>query len=102
MTTQIERGFNVVTFGKPATKLEAHIIKVATAWSDGEGNQPLDTLEDVYAALQREKQLYCTDHPRVKVTSIMIVKSVHGPNHRKILIKSSEQLVASAVIDFLL
>lgn len=102
MTTQIERGFTVVTFGKPATKLEAHIIKVATAWSDGEGNQPLDTLEDVYAALQREKQLYCTDHPRVKVTSIMIVKSVHGPNHQKILIKSSEQLVASAVIDFLL
>ncbi|GAB2571970.1 hypothetical protein [Spirosoma areae] len=90
--------FKITTGRKPASKLEAHLLHVAKAWSTGKTSQLLDTLDAVYNALQREKSLYCDQNKTARVTSIRIMRTNQdGMNTDSILIGSAEGSISATL-----
>lgn len=64
--------FDLMKRRSPKAGLEAHLVAVATAWAAGHSDMPIDSLADFLTYLQREKQWYLADHPRIRSTSVNI------------------------------
>lgn len=57
----------------PKAGLEAHLVAVAQAWTEGKNDVSLNSLTDFYTFLNREKTWYLNDHPRIRSTSVSII-----------------------------
>ncbi|WP_019986323.1 hypothetical protein [Rudanella lutea] len=53
--------------------MEGHLLKVARAWVEGRSETRIQTIEEFYERLKREKELYLADRLRVRTTSALIV-----------------------------
>ena len=79
MTQELtKRAFVLKEYRKPVNKMEHHLVSVARQWAAGQGSQELNTLDELYNALLREKQFYLADHARARTTSAVVIKQASG------------------------